>query len=83
MTWLIESGFLSPYRAFTAPKQIDLQGVHTRMGDYVGSELRLKGLSAESAGMPELLSGLKNHDYDARWDAQTLVIQANSKGATP
>jgi DNA repair protein RadD len=39
MTWLIENGYLSPYRAFTAPKQLDLQGVHTRMGDFVSSEL--------------------------------------------
>lgn len=39
MTWLIDNGFLSPYRAFTAPHQIDLNGVHSRMGDYIGSEL--------------------------------------------
>lgn len=39
MTWLMSNGFLSPYRALTAPQQIDLDGVHTRMGDYVGSEL--------------------------------------------
>lgn len=40
MSWLIERGFLSPYRIFTAPKQIDLSGVHTRMGDYVASEVQ-------------------------------------------
>jgi superfamily II DNA or RNA helicase len=40
MSWLIEHGFLSPYRVFTAPQQIDLTGVHTRMGDYVASEVQ-------------------------------------------
>lgn len=40
MSWLIEQGFLSPYRVFTAPQQIDLSGVHTRMGDYVAGELQ-------------------------------------------
>lgn len=40
MAWLIESGFLSPYRVFTAPRQIDLSGVHTRMGDYVAAEVQ-------------------------------------------
>jgi DNA repair protein RadD len=39
MTWLMENGYLSPYRALTAPKQIDLDGVHTRMGDFVSTEL--------------------------------------------
>lgn len=36
--WLIENGFLSKYRAFS-PKGIDLSGLHTRNGDYIGSEL--------------------------------------------
>lgn len=40
MAWLIENGFLSPYRVFTAPQQIDLTGVHTRMGDYIASEVQ-------------------------------------------
>lgn len=40
MSWLIDSGFLSPYRVFTAPQQIDLSGVHKRMGDYVPGELQ-------------------------------------------
>lgn len=40
MWWLIDNGFLSPYRVFTAPQQIDLSGVHTRMGDYVTSEVQ-------------------------------------------
>lgn len=40
MRWLIENGFLSPYRIFTAPAQIDLSGVRKRMGDFVASELQ-------------------------------------------
>lgn len=39
MTWLMENGYLSPYRALTAPNQLNLDGVHTRMGDFVSSEL--------------------------------------------
>ena len=40
MRWLIDNGYLSPYRIFTAPQQIDLDGVHKRMGDFVASELQ-------------------------------------------
>lgn len=35
---LIELGFLSPYRLY-APMKVNIGGVHTRMGDYVRSEL--------------------------------------------
>lgn len=35
---LIEMGALSPYRLF-APAGVDLSGVHTKMGDFVRSEL--------------------------------------------
>ena len=40
MSWLIEQGFLSQYRVFTVPQQIDLTGVHTRMGDYIAAEVQ-------------------------------------------
>jgi DNA repair protein RadD len=40
MTWLIESGFLSPYRVFTAQHQIDVSSVKTRMGDFATKELQ-------------------------------------------
>lgn len=36
--WLISEGFLSDYRAFV-PSKPDLTGVHSRMGDFVESEL--------------------------------------------
>jgi superfamily II DNA or RNA helicase len=38
MEWLIEQGYLSKYKAY-APSKADLTGVHTRMGDYITSEL--------------------------------------------
>jgi superfamily II DNA or RNA helicase len=40
MRWLIENGFLSPYRVFTAQNQIDVSSVKTRMGDYAASDLQ-------------------------------------------
>lgn len=36
--WLIENKFLAPYRLF-APGNVSMAGVHTRMGDFVKSEL--------------------------------------------
>lgn len=36
--WLIENGFLAPYKMY-APTNLNLSGVHTRMGDFVKSEL--------------------------------------------
>jgi len=38
VAWLIENGYLAPYRAFACGMP-DLSAVHTRMGDYVRSEL--------------------------------------------
>ena len=38
VSWLIENGFLSPYKMY-APTTLNLSGVHTRMGDFVRSEL--------------------------------------------
>lgn len=42
MQWLIENGFLSPYRIFTAAQKLDLTGVRTRMGDYVAADLEVR-----------------------------------------
>lgn len=36
--WLIEAGYLSDYRAF-APSAPDLTALHTRMGEYIASEV--------------------------------------------
>lgn len=46
VAWLIEQGYLSPYRAF-APSHPELGNVHTRAGDYVQTELaEVMGASA-------------------------------------
>lgn len=39
MSWLIEQGFLSPYRAFTTSNPVDLAGIKIRMGDFAKDEL--------------------------------------------
>lgn len=39
VAWLIENGFLSPFRVF-APSSVSTEGIHTRMGDYVKDELQ-------------------------------------------
>lgn len=39
VSWLIDAGFLSSYRAY-APAKPNLDGVHFRMGDYVNGELQ-------------------------------------------
>lgn len=36
--WLIDNKFLSEYKLY-APSTVNLQGVHTRMGDYANNEL--------------------------------------------
>lgn len=35
---LIEQQYLSPYKMFAPPRQVNLEGVHRRMGDFVKSE---------------------------------------------
>jgi len=36
--WLIDNNYLSNYKLF-APSKLNLSGVHTRMGDYIASEV--------------------------------------------
>lgn len=38
VSWLIENGFLAPYKIF-APSKINTQGLHSRMGDFLTDEL--------------------------------------------
>ncbi len=40
VAWLIENGFLSPYKIY-APSHINTEGIHTRMGDFAKEELAL------------------------------------------
>jgi superfamily II DNA or RNA helicase len=37
--WLIDNGYLSPYRMFAPGGGVDLSGVHTRYGDYKRDEM--------------------------------------------
>lgn len=67
MSWLIENGFLSPYRCFTVPNQIDTSGVHTRMGDFVASEL------AERADKPSV-TGDVIAEYRRRANGMRAVV---------
>lgn len=42
VAWLIEQGHLSAYQAFIPAGGMDVGGVHTRMGDFVGKEIEAK-----------------------------------------
>lgn len=53
VAWLIEQGYLSPYRVF-APSSPDLKGVRTLGGDYVASQ-------AEKAMTPKLTGDAIEH----------------------
>ena len=66
MPWLMENGFLAPYRCFTAPQQIDTHGVHQRMGDFVVSEL------AERADKPSV-TGDAIREYRRHADGMRTV----------
>jgi superfamily II DNA or RNA helicase len=35
---LIRDGYLSPYRMFAPPRQVDMSGLHRRMGDFIRKE---------------------------------------------
>lgn len=55
MAWLIENGYLSPYRCFTTQNPVDLTGIKTRMGDFANDEL------AERVDKPFLLGDAVSH----------------------
>lgn len=55
MAWLIEQGFLSPYRAFTTSNPVDLAGIRTRMGDFAKDEL------AERVDRPSIIGDAVEH----------------------
>lgn len=62
MSWLIERGYLSPYKAFSTPKTIDVSKVHTRMGDFIASEL--EGVVDRPVVTGDAISEWKKH---ANW----------------
>lgn len=55
MGWLIDNGYLSPYRVFTTASPVDLAGIKTRMGDYAREEL------AERVDKPSILGDAVEH----------------------
>lgn len=64
---LMEMGFLAPYRAF-APSTPDMQGVHTRMGDYVKSEV------ADRIDRPTITGDAVAHYLRLARDRRALVF---------
>lgn len=55
MSWMIDNGFLSPYRAFTTATPIDTTGVKLRMGDFARDEL------AEKVDKPAIIGDAVEH----------------------
>ncbi len=64
---LMDMGFLSRYRAF-APSTPDMQGVHTRMGDYVKAEV------AERIDRPTITGDAVGHYLRLARDRRALVF---------
>jgi DNA repair protein RadD len=54
VSWLIDNKFLAQYRAF-APSAPDMAGVHTKMGDFVKSEM------AEQMDKPDITGDVIKH----------------------
>ena len=72
MAWLIKEGFLSDYKIY-APASPDLHNVHTRMGDYVHSEL-------EAAMNTNIITGNAiSHYKKLAWGKRTLAFCVSIK----
>lgn len=68
--WLIENGYLSQYKMF-APTNLNLNGVHKRMGDYVASEL-------EAAVDRPTITGDAIREYKKRCFGKRAIVFAVS-----
>lgn len=68
--WLIENGFLSPYKMF-APTIPDMTGVHTRGGDYVTKE------AASKMDRPSITGDAIQH-YQRLCDGSRAIVFASS-----
>lgn len=66
VAWLIENKFLSDYRLY-APSKINLAGVHTRMGDFVQSEV------ATAVDRPSITGDVISH-YKKFCDGKRAVV---------
>lgn len=65
-SWLIENEFLSPYRLY-APPGVNVAGVHSRMGDFVKSEL------SAAADRPTI-TGDAIREYRRRCDGRRAIV---------
>lgn len=70
VSWLIENNFLCPFTLF-APDTVSLKGVHTRMGDYVKSEV------AAAFDKPTI-TGNAIREYKKQCDGARAVVFAVS-----
>lgn len=70
VSWLIENGFLSKYKLY-APSQVNLEGVHKRMGDYEKKEL------AEAVDKPRITGSAVEH-YKRHADGKRAIVFAVS-----
>lgn len=68
MSWLIEQGFLSPYRVFTVPKPIDMTGAAKRAGDWAVADLN------ERADKPGITGDAIQHWRRHANDMRTVVF---------
>lgn len=67
MSWLIEHGYLSPYRCFTTRKPIDLAGIRTVMGDWDRKELE------ERIDKPSIIGDAVEHYISAARGLKAIV----------
>lgn len=72
MAWLIENGYLSPYRVFTTSTQIDLTGIRTtKKGDWKADEL------ASRVDKPSLLGDAVEHYKRVAMGMRAVAYCAN------
>lgn len=72
VAWLIENGYLSPYRLY-APSVPDLAGVHTTAGDYNRGEL------GEAMSKPQIIGDLVEHYRRLAPGRRNMVFCASIK----
>lgn len=69
--WLIQNGYLSPYRCYVSEKKIDTSKIKTVAGDYSQSGL------AKAANKPALRGDLVSHWREYAHGKRTLVFAVN------
>lgn len=67
VSWLIEHGWLARYRLF-APASVSVDGVHSRMGDFVRSEL------SAAADKPSITGDVLKHYEDLAHGKRAVVF---------